>query len=146
MDLPVCREITNACPTSDDTVVLDYEARFLRRKILTCESGFRFMVDFAKTTSVYQDQTFVLEDERKIGIIPAKEELLQITGELAKFAWHIGNRHAPCQIERHRLLIQKNHVIKGMLDGLGASVTSVNEPFEPERGAYGLGRAHGHAH
>ena len=76
----------------------------------------------------------------------ADEELLQIKGDLLRFAWHIGNRHVPCQIEGARLLIQKDHVIKEMLVKLGAEVENVKEPFNPEGGAYGHGRTHSHAH
>ena len=32
--------------------VLDYDARFLRRRKLTAESGFAFVVDLAQTTSL----------------------------------------------------------------------------------------------
>ncbi|MEC8197334.1 MAG: urease accessory protein UreE, partial [Pseudomonadota bacterium] len=45
-----------------------------------------------------------------------------------------------------RLLIQRDHVIKEMLELLGATVTEVTEPFTPEGGAYGHGRTHSHDH
>ena len=63
-----------------------------------------------------------------------------------RLAWHIGNRHAPCQIEAQRLVIRKNHVMQEMLVQLGATLTPVTEPFTPEGGAYGHGRTHGHEH
>ncbi|TIT61737.1 MAG: urease accessory protein UreE, partial [Mesorhizobium sp.] len=59
-------------------------------------------------------------------------------------AWHIGNRHLAAGIEAHRILILRDHVIKAMLEGLGATVRDVSEPFKPVRGAYSGG--HGHAH
>ena len=41
----------------------------------------------------------------------------------------------------------RDHVIKAMLEGLGATVTEVVEPFEPARGAYsGHGGHQGHSH
>jgi urease accessory protein len=58
----------------------------------------------------------------------------------------VGNRHTPCQIEAARLLIQPDHVIRAMLEQLGATVEDVVEPFTPEGGAYGHGRTHGHDH
>jgi len=80
-------------------------------------------------------------------VIAAKEDLLEITGDnLTRLAWHIGNRHTPCQIEPSRLLIQRDHVLRGMLEKLGASLRDINEPFTPEGGAYGHGRTHSHAH
>ena len=33
-----------------------------------------------------------------------------------------------------------------MLEGLGATVSEVSEPFHPVRGAYSGGHAHGHGH
>ena len=72
--------------------------------------------------------------------------LLEITGDLVQLAWHIGNRHTPCQIESDRLLIQKDAVIGHMLEHLGATVTQIEAPFTPEGGAYGHGRTHSHEH
>ncbi|HCQ64977.1 MAG TPA: urease accessory protein UreE, partial [Rhodobacteraceae bacterium] len=76
----------------------------------------------------------------------AAEDLLEIRGDLTRLAWHIGNRHTPCQIEPARLLIQRDHVLHDMLVKLGAEVSEVVAPFMPEGGAYGHGRTHGHAH
>ena len=128
------------------SVVLDYEARFLRRKVLTATSGLRFLVDLSQTTSVDRHEAFVLEDGRVVGVVPAEEELFQVKGDLIRLAWHIGNRHMPCQIESGRLLIKRDHVMRDMLERLGAAITAVTEPFSPEGGAYGHGRTHAHAH
>ena len=88
-----------------------------------------------------------LTDGGEITVIAAPEPLLQVTAtHLPRIAWHIGNRHTPCQIEDTRLLIQRDHVIKEMLELLGATVTEVTEPFTPEGGAYGHGRTHSHDH
>jgi len=38
--------------------------------------------------------------------------------QLARLAWHIGNRHLQAQIERARILIREDHVIAHMLVGL----------------------------
>lgn len=145
MTLPVSRKVKHA-HHAEDSVVLDYEARFLRRKVLTATSGLRFLVDLSQTTSVDQHEAFVLDDGRVVGVVPAEEELFQVKGDLIRLAWHIGNRHTPCQVEADRLLIQRDHVMRDMLERLGATVTTVTEPFTPEGGAYGHGRTHSHAH
>ncbi len=145
MTLPVSRTVKHA-HHAEDSVVLDYEARFLRRKVLTAASGLRFLVDLSQTTSVDQHEAFVLDDGRVVGVVPAEEELFQVKGDLIRLAWHIGNRHTPCQVEADRLLIQRDHVMRDMLERLGATVTTVTEPFTPEGGAYGHGRTHSHAH
>lgn len=130
-----------------DCVTLGYDDRFLRRKVLTSDTGLRFLVDLAQTTSVGGGDAFVLGDGRRIGVKPAPEALLEVTGDnLLGIVWHIGNRHTPCQIEPHRVLIQRNHVMQDMLEKLGAQVRCVTEAFTPVGGAYGHGRTHGHAH
>ncbi len=62
-------------------------------------------------------------------------------GELARFAWHLGNRHTDVQIVGNRLRIRRDHVLEAMLRGLGARLTEIEAPFDPEPGAYGH---HGH--
>ena len=145
MDLPSCSDVVHS-HKADESVILDYHARFLRRKVLETKGGLKFLVDLPKTRSISKNEAFLLEDGRLVGVVFADEELLQIKGDLLKFAWHIGNRHVPCQIEEARLLIQNDHVIKGMLINLGAEVETISEPFNPEGGAYGHGRTHSHAH
>ena len=46
--------------------------------------------------------------------------------------WHIGNRHMPCQIEKDRIFIQYDEVIKKMILNLGGKVKKVSRPFKPE--------------
>jgi len=130
-----------------DHVTLDYEARFLRRKLLTTDQGQPLLVDLTQVTSLDQGGALQVTDGRLVGVRAAPEPLLQVTGpDLPRLAWHIGNRHTPCQIEAARLLIQRDHVIHTMLTHLGAEVTDVTEPFTPEGGAYGHGRTHSHEH
>lgn len=132
---------------SFELCVMHYEERFLRRKVIETVHNETLLVDLAQTTSLNDRDAFELTDGRLIEIIAASEPLLAITGvDLVKLAWHIGNRHTPCQIEKKRLLIQQDPVIGHMLEHLGATVTPVNEPFTPEGGAYGHGRTHSHEH
>ena len=126
--------------------VLTYDERFLRRKVIISEHGATLLVDLAHTTSLDHGDAFELTDGRLIEVIAAQEPLLEIRGNLIQLAWHIGNRHTPCQIEGYRLLIQNDPVIGHMLEHLGANVTQVNAPFTPEGGAYGHGRTHSHEH
>ena len=137
----------NHWSTATDRVTLTYDDRFLRRKVLTTAAGERFLVDLPQTTSLNHGDAFELTDGRLIEVVAAEEDLLEITGDdLTRLAWHIGNRHTPCQIEPARLLIQQDKVIRDMLEKLGASLRDVREPFTPEGGAYGHGRTHSHAH
>jgi urease accessory protein len=126
--------------------VLTYEDRFLRRKVVKTAEGEALLVDLPQTTSLDHGDAFELTDGRLIEVTAAQEPLLEITGDLVQLAWHIGNRHTPCQIEATRLLIQDDPVIGHMLEHLGAQVSKVEAPFTPEGGAYGHGRTHSHEH
>ena len=127
-------------------VTLGYDERFLRRKRLVMASGDSFLVDLSETTNLLAGDAFELTDGRIVEIVAADEDVLVVTGDLVRLAWHIGNRHTPCQIDGETLTIRADHVLAEMLRGLGASVTPAKKPFTPEGGAYGLGRTMGHAH
>ena len=127
-------------------VVLGYDERFLRRKRLMTAGDQGFMVDLPETSSVAAGDCFELMDGRLIEVRPAEEPVLIVTGDLPRLAWHIGNRHTPCQIEADHLIIRTDHVLEAMLTGLGATLAHVSEPFTPEGGAYGHGRTMGHDH
>lgn len=130
-----------------DHTSLTYEDRFLRRKVLTLASGAQLMVDLPQTTSLNHGGVLITTDNAEIRIEAATEPLLAVTGaSLHRIAWHVGNRHTPCQIEDTRLLIQRDQVMADMLSKIGATVIEVTEPFTPEGGAYGQGRTHGHDH
>lgn len=129
-----------------DQVVLGYDERFLRRKRLVTESGRGVMIDLPETVSTEAGDCFELVDRRLIKVVAAAEPVLVVLGDLPRLAWHIGNRHTPCQIEEGRLVIRDDHVLKAMLVQLGAKVSHAMEPFTPEGGAYGHGRTMGHDH
>ena len=150
-DLPAARLVVRAAAAAGRVafaqVVLDYDARFLRRKRLVTLQGEGFLVNLAETTSLDAGDCLELDDGRLIAVRAAEEPLLVISGAaLPRYAWHIGNRHTPCQIEEDRLLIRQDHVLEAMLTQLGATVARAFEPFTPEGGAYGLGRTMGHEH
>ena len=147
--LPVAQLLHRAAEWSGEaaTCSLSYEDRFFRRRKLTVAEGWSFVADFEHTQSLGDGDALVLEDGRLVRISAAAEELYAVAGsDLARLAWHIGNRHTPCQIEAGRLLIQRDKVIGHMLEHLGARLEEVSEPFTPEGGAYGHGRTHAHEH
>jgi len=128
-----------------DQVVLAHDERRLRRKVLRLAHGDEILIDFPQTVTLEPGQMLELEDGRMVEVAAAQELLYAIsgrdTGHLLRLAWHIGNRHTPAQLEPGRILITRDHVLKAMLEGLGASVINVSELFFGEHGAY-----HSHAH
>ena len=147
--MEICNSILhNTDVTSDkDFIELSYDERFLRRKKLTSYNGIEFLVDLKNTISLKKDDMFKLDSGLLINVRYKIEELLEIKGNnLMHLIWHIGNRHIPCQIEENRILIQNDKVIEEMILRLNGQTKVVLEAFDPEGGAYGIGRTHGHRH
>ena len=133
--------------SDEDFIELSYDERFLRRKKLRSYNGIEFLVDLKNTISLKKDDMFKLDSGLLINVRYKIEELLEIKGNnLMHLIWHIGNRHIPCQIEENRILIQNDKVIEEMILRLNGQTKVVLEAFDPEGGAYGIGRTHGHRH
>ncbi|MEW9807350.1 urease accessory protein UreE [Mesorhizobium sp. ZMM04-5] len=129
--------------------VLAHDERHLRRRAIELVDGAKVLVDLPEAVMLADGDRLVLEDGGEVEIAAAPEELYDVRARdsvhLAELAWHIGNRHLAAAISAGRILILRDHVIKAMLEGLGATVSDVVEPFSPVRGAYS-GHAHGHDH
>ena len=79
-------------------------------------------------------------DGRVFEVLAEPEKLLHIESEsLARIAYHLGNRHVPVQVGEGFMRIAADHVLEEMLKKLGAKVSEVEAPFEPEAGAYAGG-------
>jgi urease accessory protein len=132
-----------------DRVVLDADERHRRRITLTGEGGTTFLLDLPHATALKDGDGLVLEDGSIVRVAGKPEPLLEISAasphELARLAWHIGNRHTDVQIVADKLRIRRDHVLEEMLRGLGARLTPIEAPFDPEHGAYGH-HHHDHGH
>jgi urease accessory protein len=132
------------------TVTLDYDERHRRRIVLPADDGSSFVLDLAETVVLHEGDGLQLEDGSWLAVHAADEDLVEISshdpGDLARFAWHLGNRHLPADLNAARILIRDDHVIVAMLQHLGAVVRRVRAPFNPERGAYDGAHAHHHEH
>jgi urease accessory protein len=143
--------VTTILPANDDfgtpfdTVVLEHDERRVRRKLLRSGKGTEITLDLAQTVTLEPGQGLQLDDGRILEVVAADELLYEIrardAGHLLRLAWHIGNRHTPAQLDPDRILIKRDHVLKTMLEGLGARVSNISEPFFAEHGAY-----HSHNH
>jgi urease accessory protein len=133
-----------------DSIMLDAYERHRRRVVLTGEGGTRFLLDLPQAVALRDGDGLVLDDGGIVRIVGRPEALVEITaadgGELARLAWHIGNRHIDVQIAGARLRIRRDHVIEEMLRGLGARLSPIDAPFDPEHGAYDQHHSHDHGH
>jgi urease accessory protein len=136
-----------------DTVTVDFDDRYRRRRLYTGEGGLAFLLDLPEAQVLRDGDGLALATGGYVRVKAAAEALVEVTAatpqHLLRLAWHLGNRHLPAEIGEGRILIRDDHVIVAMLQGLGATVRPVTAPFTPEGGAYGEhghAHAHGHAH
>jgi urease accessory protein len=133
-----------------DRVVLDADERYRRRIVLTGEAGTRFLLDLGEVTALRDGDGLVLDDGTIIAVVARPEPLVEIAAAdpaaQARLAWHLGNRHTELQVVGGRLRMRRDHVLEEMLRGLGAQLTAIVAPFEPERGAYEHGHDNGGSH
>ncbi len=124
-----------------DLVVLDADQRYRRRVVLTGEGGTTFLLDLPRPVMLKDGDGLVLDDASIVRVVGRPEPLVEIVAataqELARLAWHIGNRHMDVQVIGGKLRIRRDHVLEAMLLGLGAQLTPIEAPFDPEPGAYG---------
>jgi urease accessory protein len=138
-----------------DRVVLDADERYRRRTVMTGERGLKFLLDLPETTALRDGDALLLDDGTVVAVVARPEPLVEIAAEggaeqtalMARLAWHLGNRHREVQIVGGKLRMRRDHVLEEMLAALGAVLTPIEAPFEPERGAYerrhGEGRGRG---
>jgi urease accessory protein len=138
MELPPAREVVvPPLPRVPyDVVVLAHDERALRRRRLVTAHDEGFLVDLSRTVRVAGGAAFRLEDGRLVEVIAAEERLWEVRGDLPRLAWHVGNRHAACEVWKDHLRVLREPVMGRMLEGLGARLSEVSAPFEPEGGAY----------
>jgi urease accessory protein len=129
-----------------DRVVLDSSERHRRRLVLTAERGTTLLLDLPHATALKDGDGLVLEDGAVVRVIGKPEPLYEIAAanacELARLAWHLGNRHTDVQVIGEKLRIRRDHVLAQMLERLGAQVTAIEAPFDPESGAYSVHHEH----
>ena len=132
----------------DAELVVPFELRQKSRLRTTVAAGEEIGLFLERGTVLRDGECLQADDGRVVRVVAADENLYEVRcadpEALARAAYHLGNRHTPTQIGTGWLRIAADPVLVEMLRGLGASVTAVRAPFEPEAGAYGAGR-HSHS-
>jgi len=119
-----------------DRVMLNADDRVRRRIVLTTERGLKLLLDFPRPMILRDGDGLVLEDGSTVEVAGQTEPLVEVSAkaplDLVRLAWHIGNRHTDVQFVDGRFRIRRDHVLEEMVKGLGAIVTLVEAPFDPE--------------
>jgi len=117
---------------------LPFELRQKSRLRARLASGEEVRLMLARGTVMRGGDVVSTIDGREVEIVAAKEKLLHIESDhLARVAYHLGNRHVPVQVGHGFLRIAEDHVLEDLALQLGARVSHIQAPFEPEAGAYG---------
>jgi urease accessory protein len=127
-------------------LVLAFDERTKSKLRAKLESGEEVALDLPRGEVLRGGDLVTASDGRVIEISSKNESLLNIqcadAVALAKIAYHLGNRHVPVQVGKDFLRIGVDHVLEDMVKKLGAKVSAVEAPFEPEAGAYSGGHRH----
>ena len=81
------------------------------------------------------------EELYDVVIIGAGPAGMAAAQQLARVAYHLGNRHVAVQVGENWLRYLRDHVLDDMVTGLGCEIIYEELAFEPESGAY-----HSHRH
>jgi urease accessory protein len=119
-----------------DRVALDADDRNRRRVVLTGEGGTTFLLDLPQAPALRDGDGLVFDDGAIVRVIGVAEPLAEMTAatplDFIRLAWHLGNRHADVAFAPGALRVRRDHVLEAMAAGLGATVTAVEAPFDPE--------------
>lgn len=145
--------ITRSSGRADVRLVLPFDLRQRSRLLATLDSGEEIGLTLPRGTVLRGGDRLQASDGRIVEIVAAPELVSIVrTGDarqLARAAYHLGNRHIAVQVAHDSLQFLRDHVLEEMLRGQGLKVEADVLPFEPEGGAYSQGHGHshdGHAH
>ena len=131
-----------------DRLNLPFEQRRKSRLRAHLVSGEEVVLLLPRGEALRSGDLLLASDGRVVEVVARPELLLHVECDspqaLARAAYHLGNRHVPVQVGQGFLRLAADHVLEQMLKGLGATITGIEAPFEPESGAY-AGHSHGGA-
>lgn len=135
----------------------------MRRLVLTCEQraktryratlsdGRDAVVMLPRGSVVRPGTRLVTEDGEIVEVVAASQTVYRVAAradsadpafDLLRAAYHLGNRHVPVELHSGFLRLERDPVLRDLLQRLGLDVTPAFEAFDPEPGAYGGGHRH----
>jgi urease accessory protein len=130
---------------ADAQLVLPFELRQKSRLRTQLSTGEEVGLNLDRGYILRGGDQLLASDGRVIEIVASPETVSVVNSndslQLARAAYHLGNRHVSVQIGPGWLRYLHDHVLDDMVCGLGLPVAIDTLPFEPEAGAYS-----GHSH
>ncbi|AHG64293.1 urease accessory protein UreE [Advenella mimigardefordensis] len=127
---------------------MTFEQRRRSRQLVTLENGEPIRLIITRGEVLQPGDALVADDGGIIAVQAQPEQLLRVQADtpidLARAAYHLGNRHVMLEVGADYLQLAYDPVLAQMLDRLGVHTSIVEQPFNPETGAYGGGHKHGH--
>jgi urease accessory protein len=132
-----------------DSVMMSSDQRRVQTAKLTGVKGTPIGVMLPEPVLLRNGDLLELDDGSFVDVVAEPEPLIEVRGNdlthLARLAWHLGDRHVPVQVLANRLRMRRDEVLETLLKSLGARLTAIEAPFDPEGGAYATQAAH-HPH
>ena len=158
--LPQGRGLATTLIRHAPTLDLDWDMRQKSRQQATDSVGRTLNIFLTPGSVLRGGDVLVAEDGSQILVVAAPQVVLRIKPcaehgcdlDLARAAYHLGNRHVPVELHSDYLQIEPDPVLADMLRSMHLVVTELMTAFEPEGGAYGGGHgtgrhgAHSHMH
>ena len=133
-----------------DSVMLAPDHRRLQTAHLTGVNGTPIGLMLPEPVTLRMGDAFELDGGDLVEIVVEPEALTEIRANdlthLARLAWHLGDRHVPIQVLANRIRMRRDAALEAMLAALGARLTAIEAPFDPEGGAYATHAGHDHGH
>ncbi|MBA4261346.1 MAG: urease accessory protein UreE [Comamonadaceae bacterium] len=156
--IPQARGLAPVLVRRAATLTLDWDVRQKSRFDAESSDGRRVGVFLPRGTVVRGGDVLLTQDGSLLRVVAAPQPVLRITActdhhhghshdpafDLMRAAYHLGNRHVPIELKPDHLKIEPDHVLADLLRAMHLNVAEVQEPFEPEGGAYAAGHGHGH--
>src|SRR3954453_8812209 len=125
-----------------DSVILKGDQRRIQTGHLTGVNGTPIGVMLPEPVLLRNGDALELDDGSIVEVVIEPEPLVEIRGHdlthLARLAWHLGDRHVPVQVLSNRLRMRRDPALEALLRNLGARLSAIEAPFDPEGGAYAL--------
>jgi urease accessory protein len=132
------------------TVKLSWQERQRSRLAVMLDNGEPAAIMLPRAEPIQEGDVLGSESGQQVRVVCAAEEILEIraqtTFDLMRLIYHLANRHAPAMLTQDAIYIESDPVLADLARHLGATVSTVQRPFEPERGAYHGTHHHDHHH